>query len=161
MLRFVYLFQVISTVPLEDLPKQNAYLPIRGDSKHISAIRSSFNSGIPRLNKINLTHQNGLKQNNGHSKVVDKTTENSTSKSLFSSDGSSSAMLPSTSTITLANIPGSPIKNENEDMANLKSTVKEYFSTANRFASGENFVIKGKRLTMDGRVQYLIEWDGV
>lgn len=158
---------MISTVPLQDLPKSNAFLPIHGDAKHVSitAIRSSLTAGAPTIssNKHVNQHKNGLPMNDRQqrqSSLDEPTpTENLASKSLFKTSNEKSA---STSTFS-SSIPGSPIKTENQDvsMANLQSTVNQYFGAANRIASGENFVIKGKRLSMDGRIQYLIEWDGV
>lgn len=76
-------------------------------------------------------------------------------------------MLPSTSKVVsstaLSGIPGSPIKTENQDVAlvDLQSTVNQYFGAANRIASGENYVVRGKRISPEGRVDYLIEWEGV
>lgn len=57
----------------------------------------------------------------------------------------------------------SPIKQNTPEisMNKLKSSVNIYFGAANRIASGEKFTIKGKRLTPNGQVQYLIEWDGL
>lgn len=161
--------QVISTVPLQDLPKSNAFLPIHGDAKNVSitAIRSSLTAGAfaPTIsaNKHINQHKNGLSTNDRQQRQqsLDEPTltENLATKSLFKTSNEKSAC---TSTFS-SSIPGSPIKTENQDvsMANLQSTVNQYFGAANRIASGENFVIKGKRLSMDGRVQYLIEWDGV
>lgn len=56
----------------------------------------------------------------------------------------------------------SPIKlNGTVDKKSMKSSFNIYFGIANRIANGENFTIKGKRISIDGRLQYLIEWDGV
>lgn len=56
----------------------------------------------------------------------------------------------------------SPVKQNAPDisMDDLKSSVNMYFGAANRIASGENFVVKAKRVGPDGQTQYLIEWDG-
>lgn len=42
----------------------------------------------------------------------------------------------------------------------LQSSLNLYFGAAHRILSGEKFVIKGKRVSLSGRVQYLIEWEG-
>lgn len=156
---------MISTVPLQDLPISNAFLPIHGDAKNISitAIRSSLTTGTIAPPSSSNQHKNGLaindRQQRPHSLDEPPITENLASKSLFKTSNDKAA---STSTFS-SSIPGSPIKTESQDvsMANLQSTVNQYFGAANRIASGENFVIKGKRLSMDGRIQYLIEWDNV
>ncbi|XP_073979906.1 polycomb protein Pcl isoform X3 [Rhodnius prolixus] len=53
----------------------------------------------------------------------------------------------------------SPIKSQpNFNMDDLKSTVNHYFGALNRIASGEKFTVKAKRITPDGKIQYLINW---
>lgn len=42
----------------------------------------------------------------------------------------------------------------------LQSSLNLYFGAAHRILSGEKFIIKGKRVSLSGRVQYLIEWEG-
>lgn len=42
----------------------------------------------------------------------------------------------------------------------LCSSVNSYFGASNRIASGENFSVLAKRVTTDGNMQYLIQWDG-
>ncbi|KAG8264065.1 PHD finger protein 19 [Homalodisca vitripennis] len=55
----------------------------------------------------------------------------------------------------------SPIKqNPTISLDDLKTSVNIYFGAANRIASGEKFHIKAKRITPQGRTQYLIEWGG-
>uniref|UniRef100_A0A1Q3EX34 Putative metal-response element-binding transcription factor 2 n=1 Tax=Culex tarsalis TaxID=7177 RepID=A0A1Q3EX34_CULTA len=44
--------------------------------------------------------------------------------------------------------------------SDLHSSLNLYFGAAHRILSGEKFVIKGKRVSLSGRVQYLIEWEG-
>ncbi|KAL1395704.1 hypothetical protein pipiens_000309, partial [Culex pipiens pipiens] len=40
------------------------------------------------------------------------------------------------------------------------SSLNLYFGAAHRILSGEKFIIKGKRVSLSGRAQYLIEWEG-
>lgn len=55
----------------------------------------------------------------------------------------------------------SPIKqNPTISLDDLKSSVNIYFGAATRIASGERFRVKAKRMTSQGRTQYLIEWGG-
>lgn len=54
----------------------------------------------------------------------------------------------------------SPIKqNSTISLDDLKTSVNIYFGAANRIASGEKFTIRAKRITPQGRTQYLIEWE--
>lgn len=41
----------------------------------------------------------------------------------------------------------------------LQSSLTAYFGAVNRIANGERFTIRGKRIGLDGRQQYLIEWE--
>lgn len=72
--------------------------------------------------------------------------------------------VPSTSTAGNFSIPGSPIKNsdgQDVSMVDLQSSLNIYFGVANRIANGENYTIKGKRISLEGEVQYLIDWEAV
>ncbi|XP_058816913.1 polycomb protein Pcl [Topomyia yanbarensis] len=64
--------------------------------------------------------------------------------------------------------PSSPIKSgpligavaSGSNGPDLQSSLNLYFGAAHRILSGERFVIKGKRVALSGKVQYLIEWEG-
>ncbi|XP_026481662.1 metal-response element-binding transcription factor 2-like [Ctenocephalides felis] len=45
-------------------------------------------------------------------------------------------------------------------MTDLKSSVNVYFGAMNRILNGEKFAVQGRRINSDGKVQYLIEWEG-
>ncbi|XP_057665252.1 PHD finger protein 19 [Diorhabda carinulata] len=55
----------------------------------------------------------------------------------------------------------SPVKQEPDiNLDDLKSSVNIYFGAANRIAAGERFAIKAKRVGPNGKMDYLIEWEG-
>ncbi|KAK4882933.1 hypothetical protein RN001_006252 [Aquatica leii] len=55
----------------------------------------------------------------------------------------------------------SPVKQEPDiDMDDLKNSVNIYFGAANRIAAGERFFVKAKRVNPNGKLQYLMEWQG-
>ncbi len=47
-------------------------------------------------------------------------------------------------------------------MSDLQSSLNPFCGAANRIAAREKAIIRGKRISTNGRVEYLIEWgDGV
>lgn len=74
----------------------------------------------------------------------------------------SGATVATTKIPTPTNTPKpSPVKQEAEiDMDELKTSVNMYFGAANRIAGGERFAVAAKRIGPNGKMEYLIEWEG-
>lgn len=134
--------------------------------QHVFRPEEAYGIGGRRLRKRGDTNYAETRRHAANAAAIAATTSSSSSSgNAPSSSSNSTASLGVVVGATLNQIPGaggSPVKGGAEvSLTELQSSLTMYFGAANRIANGERFAIKGRRVGVDGRNQFLIEWDTV